>query len=466
MKVLLIQPNSNPFLVGSIPLGLLYLASSLRNAGGHTIMIVDTRRCHWSDQDLHRQIKEFSPEVVGISGLSIQAKEIHRLALLVKGADLDCKVVIGGAYASASPEFIINDPHVDFVVVGEGERAVCSLVDSLANDKNVSKISGLVFKDGDKRVVNSPVDVITDLDTIPFPAWDLIDMEGYFNDGRRHSENPIPASGRIVPIFTSRGCPYRCVYCHNIFGKKIRFRSVENVLEEMERLVNDYAVEEIEVVDDCFNFDLGRAKQICDEMIRRGIAVHLSFPNGLRVDRMDEELVEKLKKAGTHMLYYAIESGSPEVQRRIKKDLDLEKARRLVRYTAQRGIVTGGFFMFGFPHETREQMLQTVRFAKEMPFHIADFFYVTPRPNTRLFEELKEMNLGVDHIEKGDYQRLSFNASAVSDAELKNIWAKAFREFYFRPSQMLRIWRMVPNKRVLLQKTFRVLKRCFSGTAR
>jgi len=463
MKVLLIQPKSNLFLARSIPLGISYLASALRREGRHTVMIVDTRCHHRSDQDLRRLIKEFYPEVIGVSGLSIQAREIHRLALLVKQAELNCRVVIGGAYASASPDFIINDPNVDFVVIGEGERTICSLVDSLANGKDVSRIGGLAFRDGDKRVVNPPVDGITDLDAIPFPAWDLIDMEGYFNDTRRHSENPIPLSRRIAPIFTSRGCPYRCIYCHNIFGKKIRFRSVQNVLEEIECLVKDYAVEEIEVVDDCFNFNLDRAKKICDEIIRRGITVNLSFPNGLRVDRMDEDLVVKLKKAGTHMLYYAIETGSPEMQKRIKKNLDLEKARHLVQYTVRQGIVTGGFFMFGFPHETREQMLQTIRFAKEMPFHIADFFYVTPRPNTQLFGEFKEMGLGVDHMESGDYQRLSFNGSAVSDAELRKIWKKAFREFYFHPWRVLRLCKVISNKRLLIKNALRIFIRSLRG---
>ena len=131
-------------------------------------------------------------------------------------------------------------------------------------------------------------------------------------------------------------------------------------MKEIELLVEKYKIGEIEIVDDIFNIDLPRAKQICDEIIRRKLKIKISFPNGLRVDRMDEELVLKLKQAGTHLLDYAIETGSPELQKRIGKNLDLAKAREIIKLTAAQGIFTGGFFMLGFPDETKEQMLATV----------------------------------------------------------------------------------------------------------
>jgi len=450
MKVLLMIANSKTT-YKSPPLGLLYVSSALRQAGFGQIQIIDARVRGLSHKEISRQIKSFSPDVAGISALSIEGPEVHRLAGLLRQTQPRCKVVVGGAYATSSPEFIIKDPHIDFVVMGEGEKTMCSLMDALTNGKDVSGIDGLAFKNDGDLVINLPTKTIEDIDSLPFPAWDLIDMERYFHCKYRHSENSIPTSNRIFPLFTSRGCSFGCIYCHNIFGKRVRLRSVQNVIGEIELLVKRYNVGEIEIVDDIFNFDLARAKQICDEIIRRNIKINLSFPNALRVDRMDEELIVKLKQAGTRVIFYAIESGSPEVQKRIRKDLDLDKAKYIIHYTVRQGIVTGGYFMLGFPEETKDQMLATIRFAKELPFHLADFFYVTPRPHTPLFEELKSKHAGLEKAVIHQYHILSFNASAVSDAELEKVWSRAYREFYLRPLQIWRIWKAVPNKKMLLR---------------
>ncbi len=457
MKILLMVPNVKT-IYKSPPLGFLYISAFLRQAGFRHIQIIDAKIQGLTHKEISERIKRFSPDVVGISALSMEGPEAHRLASLVKGIDSRCKVVVGGAYATSSPGFIIKDPNVDFAVMGEGERTTCSLMNALEKGKDVSGIDGLAFKNGCGPVINLPGKTIEDIDSIPFPAWDLIDAERYFNSRYMHSENAIPTSNRSVPLFTSRGCPFGCSYCHNIFGKNVRLRSVQNVIEEIELLVKRYDVREIEIVDDIFNFDLARAKQICDEIIRRNIKINLSFPNALRVDRMDEELIVKLKQAGTRVIFYAIESASPAVQKRIRKNLDLNKAKHIIRYTVQQGIVTGGYFMLGFPEETKEEMLQTVRFAKELPFHVAHFFYVTPRPNTPLFEELKSKYGELEKNTIHHYLRLSFNASLVSDGELKRMLSRALIEFYFRPSQMRRIWKAIPDKRLFLRKAFIILK--------
>ncbi|HOW90403.1 MAG TPA: radical SAM protein, partial [Elusimicrobiales bacterium] len=355
------------------------------------------------------------------------------------------------------PEAVIRDPNVDFAVVGEGERTVCELVEALEHGKPLSGITGLVYKEAGVPVFNPPRAVIEDVDSIPFPAWDLVDMEKYFDAGHRHAANPFPASNRVVPVFTSRGCPYGCIYCHNIFGKRIRMRSAENVLREIELLSERYAPDEIEVSDDIFNCDMDRVIRICDGLIGSGSKAALSFPNGLRVDRMDRELVLKLKQAGTKQIYYAIESADPEVQKRIGKNLDLSKAEEIVRFTAGSGIVTGGFFIFGFPGETKEEMRKTVEFAKALPFHVAVFHYLTPRPNTPLEALLRKRGIKLDSSGLHHYKKFSVNLSAVSDAELKRMWAGAYAGFYLRPGQMWRIWKALPDKARLLRRIPQVL---------
>ena len=455
MKIVFVTPNSR-FVPPSVRLGPLYLASYLRSQGYCDITIIDARHERLSDKGVALRLKTLFPDVVGITGLGMEFAEVHRLAGLAKEIKAHCAVIVGGPYATSSPEHILKDPNVDFVVMGEGERTVSKLINALENGKDFSEIEGLAYKKDQACVVNPVQSAIEDLDAIPFPAWDLIDMEGYFNDIHNHSNNPIPTFHRIAPLFTSRGCPYPCTYCHNIFGKKIRFRSVENVLEEIEVLVKSYRVQEIEIIDDCFNFDLPRAKKICDEIIKRGIKIALSFPNALRVDRMDEELIVKLKQAGTRVIYYAIESASPRIQKAINKNLDLGKARYIIAQTIKQGMITCGYFMLGFPGETKEEILQTLGFAKDAGFHIADFFYLIPQPNTEIFNELEKERMKFKKVGVHDYHWLSANASSLSDSELKRMGMKAYREFYFRPRQMWRLWNIIPDKAQILRNAFMI----------
>ncbi|MDO8806208.1 MAG: radical SAM protein [Elusimicrobiota bacterium] len=459
MKILLIQPNPRycaiSFACSNIPLGPLHIASALRQAGYSQVRFIDARMLRLSHKEARERIAAFGPDVVGITGMSQEAREVHRLAAEAKTAAPACKVVVGGPYATSSPAEALNDPKVDFVVVGEGERTACALLDALAAGTPLEGVDGLGFKKNGATVLNRPRSPAAELDELPLPAWDLAEVEKYFHLWNRHSQNPFLVSERSMPLITSRGCPYGCIYCHNIFGKKARLRSVESVLGELETLVREYGAEEIEILDDIFNIDLPRAKSICDEIIRRGLNVKLSFPNGLRVDRMDEELVVKLRQAGTHLVVYAIETASPRLQREIKKNLDLEKAAKIIRFTAGQGITVGGFFMLGFPGETRKEMLATIDFAVRQPFDHANFFYVTPKPGTPLFDAVRDYP-GVAAAAGGDYFSCSVNLSAVPDWLFTSMCGWAYTRFYrLRPLHLLRQVAGVPNKLYFLKLLLR-----------
>ena len=177
---------------------------------------------------------------------------------------------------------------------------------------------------------------------------------------------------------------------------------------------------------------------------------------------MDEELVRKLKEAGTRLIFYGIESGAPEVQKRIGKNLDLVKAGEIIRRTAGLDIITGGLFMLGFPEETKEEMQKTVKLAHEMPLHIAIFNYVTPRPHTPLYALLEKKNINLGDTPLYHYKKFSINLSSVTDAGLKRMWAWAYAGFYLRPTQIWRIWKVLPDKRYGFMKIIsRTLQYCF-----
>jgi anaerobic magnesium-protoporphyrin IX monomethyl ester cyclase len=455
MRILLIQPNSRyctrDYINSNIPQGLLYVAAALREAGLGPIGLLDARMERLSRKALVARVREFRPDAVGMGGMTFEADEIKMVAGLVKKEFPACKVVCGGPHASSAPEDLAADPNIDFVVIGEGENTAKELFAALEKGLDTSAIAGLAFKDPGGVTRTRPRELVENLDSLPLPAWDLLDLERYFSLWTKHSMGPLPASERAMTIITSRGCPYGCIYCHKIFGRRTRFRSPESVLAEMEILVKRLRVEEIEIADDIFNLDLPRAKAICDGMVSRGLKVFLSFPNGLRSDRMDEELVLKMRAAGTYEVAYAIETATPRLQKLIGKNLDLEKARHMVRFTDAQGINVRGFFMLGFPGETAAEMRATVDFALNEPFLHADILYVTPRPNTPLFELAKKIKPDFEKAKIKTYFTLSYNLSAASDLELKRIMDDAWTDFYNAPRRVVKLIRRVRNYKYILK---------------
>lgn len=457
----MIVPNS-----GRVPpvisLGTLYVAAFLREKGLHQVKIIDARGRRLSETEVREEIGRFSPDIAGITALSMEAPQIHALAALIKQEVPGCKVVVGGAYATSYREVVLEGPEVDFIVIGEGEKTMLKLTDAIEKGKDPAGIDGIGFRDDGKATLTAPVTPIEDIDSIPMPAWDLIDLEGYFNSRVhriKHSQNPVSAFKRIVPLVTSRGCPFGCIFCHNIFGKQVRLRRVKDVVDEIETMVRRYGVQEFEVIDDIFNIEPVRAKGICDEIIARGLKVHLSFPNALRADMVDEELVLKLKKAGTYLICYAVDSATPRVQKEINKNLDLEKTREIIDMTVGHGIITAGYFMLGFPGETREDMLRTINFALKSKFHLASFFYVTAFPNTALARRLSLKAPDREHFVQPNIVKLTQNYSAVPDSEFIRLVGFAYRKFYINPSRIWRIWKAFPDKIVLLRNSCTVLIR-------
>ncbi|GAH01912.1 unnamed protein product, partial [marine sediment metagenome] len=269
------------------------------------------------------------------------------------------------------PKSILQNKNIDFVVPGEGEITTKELVDAIEQGGNVSEVKGIGYK-LDSEVVFTPArPFIENLDVLPFPAWDLVDIERYFCFP---TFNIFYSSRQYMSVFTSRGCPYNCIYCHKIFGKKFRARTPENIFQEIEILCKKFNIKEIQIVDDCFNLKPERAKKLCDMIIDSDLDIAISFPNGVRGDLMDEELLIKLKKAGTYKINYGIETGSQRLQKFIKKNVNLKNLQKVITLTNSHNILSHGFFILGFPTETREEVQQTIEFARKSKLNTAGFF--------------------------------------------------------------------------------------------
>jgi len=373
----------------SQPLGLLYLVAVLRREfpGQFEIDLVEQALYDLDLGQMRKRISAFRPDVIGFSCISLEADEMAQVACIARELNPDCAIILGGPHAKFFYDHALNNSAANYAVVGEGESTFPELLRQLMAGRPVDGVKGIAFKKDGRVILTAPRELIEDLDALPFPAWDLVDFGRYSGVT---SMNGYSRSKPWAVILTSRGCPFHCAYCHDIFGKRARLRSPESVLAEIELLTGRYGVKEIHIVDDIFNIDLARAKRICDLVVERGIKITIAFPNALRVDMMDRELIRKLKRAGCYSITYAVETASPRIQKLLGKNVDLEKARQVISWTAGEGIITHGFFMIGFPGETREEMELTAKWALDSELWLPIFFMAVVYPHTRMFEIARE----------------------------------------------------------------------------
>lgn len=333
--------------------------------------------------DIEADIRARKPYVVGLSALSYNEDAFHAVAAAVRRGHPSALVVGGGPYVSSRRVAVLEDLNVDLLVFDEGERTFVALLEALTSGTPLEQIEGLGLRvDGGAR--ENPARALIDpLDDIPLPAYDLIDFDAYAR------VNPHLASrGRFVPIVTSRGCPFRCIYCHALHGKRARFRSAESVLEEIEHLHNRYGVTLFYIYDDIFNLDRRRAKDICRGIVRRKLDIGIDFLNGLRGDMMDAELIELMLDAGTYYFAYAVETATPRLQDVIAKYNDLDALADTIQTTVRLGegrSVVATYNMVGFPTETEDEVWNTIIYNLDLDHHLADVAVTIPQENTELY---------------------------------------------------------------------------------
>ena len=440
MNVLLIRPNSE-ILSTPVPLGLGYIASALRESRGDRVEILDARNLRWPLSRVRLKVKEAQPDVVGISALNFDMRQAHALATAVRAEAPKAWTIMGGPYASSNRERILDAPEVDVVVYGEGEVTAVELLNALESGSDLSKVKGIVYRADGQAISTEEREPIEDLDRLSV-AWDLINPPDYFKRFGRHTQNHIKHHHRSLSLLTSRGCPYRCIYCHNLFGKKFRARSAQSVLDELSMLADRYDVREVEFADDTFTQSLDRAKAICKGLIDLDLRLHLSLPNGIRGDRTDAELWDLMKDSGFFRVAFGVETASPRIQEISKKSIDLSRVEWSIRQAATRHIMATGYFIMGFPTETYEEMLVTADWAASSDLHLASFFYLNPFPNT---EVARMVGKDFSSNDVWNYRGLRINISDATDIELKRANRYAYRRFYLSARRIARIMRVVPK---------------------
>ena len=420
------------------------IAAYLRGNYQYDVKIEDIRVKGNGRFDLESAIRTYAPDVVGISALTHESDAVSWIAECVKRVNANTPVLLGGPHATAYPEKAIQIPGIDYLIVGEGEIAAGQLIECLLNQRDVSDIKGIVYKKDNRVFSTGRGNIVEDLNGLPMPAYDLIPIEAYGNFARMSRTG----LGNYMCIFSSRGCPYRCIYCHNIFGKVFRCRSAENLFNEIKHLYDTYKIREFEIMDDIFNLDRERLIDFCDRIINSGMKVTFAFPNGLRGDILDRQQLIKLRQAGTIFIAFAIETGSPRLQKLIKKNIQLDKIKQNIEIAHSLRIHPHGFSMIGFPGETLEEMQMTVDFLVSSKLHSFAMFAVIPFESTELAEIAKEMDhLPLSDLSMNYWSKEFLNLTDVPSREVNRIRRQALLRFYLNPSRLFYFARDFPHKR-------------------
>jgi len=433
----------------SPPLGLLYLAGYVRSRLDVEILIADQRADDCSHEELIRRAADFRADIIGITCFTSHAHLLDGIVRSFQAAVPGALVVLGGPHVSAAGALTLDESPADIAVVGEGEVALEAIVRARQEGTGYADIPGLIWRAPDGQVVTNPGDtpIVENLDDLPFPAYDLIDVRKYWN---LWSQSPLPPPRKFLAMFTSRGCPYSCIYCHKVFGKRFRGHSAQRIIDELEYYAKTFGIDEVEFFDDIFNYSRKRVIEFSDLIRRKGLKIKIAFPNSLRCDLLTEEVVDALRDAGTYISAFALESGSPRIQDYIGKRLNVEKYLQSVEWAVKRRIFTYGFLMFGFPTETEAEVRQTIDAACRSRLHAALFYRVVPYPQTELWRIMER-----DHPEKlaqvqfadTDYTyRPTINCSDIPNEVLAREVRRGVMRFYGNPARLFRIARDYPKR--------------------
>jgi anaerobic magnesium-protoporphyrin IX monomethyl ester cyclase len=339
-------------------------------------------------------------------------------------------VVIGGPHASILPELTLDETRADYIICGEGELSLYELAAALKNQQPVSGIAGVISQKN-RQLKKRPL--ISGLDTLPFPDWQQMDPRKY----KKAPHGGLVKSFPVAPITSTRGCPFECSFCASpkLWDKSIRFRSPENVVDEIAYLVKEFKVREIHFEDDNLTLKRSHIEGICNLILKRKIKVNWATPNGVRVDTLDPELLRLMKKSGCYFIAFGIESGSQEILDRINKKTRLDIIEKAVTMASRAGIVTQGFFIFGLPGETAATVKQTIAFAKKLPLDKAQFLLLDVLPGSQLWEKLSGQRSAGWSLRS--YQQTTWVPEGISRQELDIAPAVAFRSFFFRPRPVM-----------------------------
>lgn len=441
MKVILINPFMNlkefgaygRFMQPVPPIGLAYIAAVLEKEGVG-VEIIDNFVLRLDTGKLLAEIKRRQPDIVGISCLTPSAPGVFALARLIKEYNKTIKVVLGNIHATIFADSILKREAVDVVVRGEGEWTMRELVKAIRDNRLLTSVQGISFKDGPDVIHNEDRALISNLDELPYPAWRLLPIKHYgflpFMDIRKPG----------LSMLSSRGCPYKCTFCSLVkLGSVYRRRAPLSVVDEFEYIVENFPIKQIGFVDPIFALSKKNTLEICNEIIRRKLNKKILWLCETRIDLMDKEILDIMREAGCRRILYGIEAGVNETLTAIGKKYNRQTIIDTIRRTRAAGIESSGLFIIGVPGETKEMIQETIRFARKLDIDFAKFALAVPYPGSQLYDDFVQSG----KLNREDWENyITFHTNpeavvAISEtvlpAELIALQRKAHKEFYLQP---------------------------------
>lgn len=460
MKVLFVNPPqtaSKYKFMGVIapPLGIAYMAGVLQE-NNIDVEILDASAEDMDFKDVEKELLKRKPDLVALTALTPTIGRALETAQVVKETLPDSIVVMGGYHPTFNFIETLEDENVDIVIRGEGEYIMLNLVQALENQSSLHDVKGIVFEDKNSKeiVVNPEAPLIQDLDELPFPALNLLPMKKY---------RLLDMDTHMTTMITTRGCPMQCSFCSSaaMHGKKIRERSVENIVDEIEYLKTNYDIDTIAFMDDTFTLKKRKVMAICDEILKRNIEIMWGCTS--RVDTLDEKLLKKMKEAGCITIFIGVESADQQQLDNMCKNTTIAKIENAFKIAHKLKIRTIASVALGMPGDTKEIMNKTVKFVHELKPNYAIYSLATPYPGTRFYKEAFEKNL----IKIKDWSKYTLITPILETIDcslndMRKIQAKAFMKFYLRPHYIIR--QFLQDGPYLLKTIFGVIKTALSKT--
>ena len=448
MKILFLVPPETVSIESSVPkaleggkgyypkLGLMYVAAWYERATGNTPVFIDCPPEGINEQELTRRVRKIQPDMVAMSIMTFNLLDALHTAGVLKQEHPNIKICLGGPHVNLYPKETLDQPNIDYVVFGEGEKIFTQLITALEKDISepqfLQAIKGLGWKKNGISIINPAQTELLDLDELPFPARHLVDVSKY--------QHIIGEGRQFFTIQATRGCPAACTFC-DIRQTKFRCRSPKSVVDEIEQLVN-MGVDDLFFVDDTITINKKNLIDTCNLIVERGINIHYKI--SARVDTINEEVLQALKKSGCYRIHFGIESANPRHLKYLQKGQTPEKVERACKMTRKAGIGFFAYMMIGIPHETREEIFATVDFTKNLNPDYAQFSICTPYPKTELYQQMLDEGIVTeDYWQKfaeqprADFKILFWN-NDFTEEDLRELQDDCHARFYSSASYIIK----------------------------
>jgi anaerobic magnesium-protoporphyrin IX monomethyl ester cyclase len=426
-KVLLISPFPDTGLteMKEPPHGLAYIAANLRVHGFNVGAIDAKQRCLKTAEVISETIEK-KPDLIGITAMTPDITWAAKIAKGLKEAIPYVPLVIGGPHINALPKETMDEfPHFDIGCIGEGEFTMLEIADGVENGTlaaTISEIDGIAYRKDKEVIMTKPRPFLEDLDVLPFPAWDLF---------------PFSSHNKSYPVYGTRGCPFSCKFCQRVLGNKVRRRSVENVVKEIEWVLDTFKTKGFWFTDETFGVNRKWTYELLDHMIEKGIPSRAVWHAQTRVHLITEDFLSKMKEAGCDGIAFGVESGNQEILQKTGKNIKLEDAEKAVVVAKKVGLLTRSFFILGHPYDSLKTMRDTIDFAAKLNTDFISFAVMVPYPGTEVWDLANRKEAGYNYVSRNwdEYRKhlaAPLGFTSISAEQLSKLDKQAYLTFYWR----------------------------------